>query len=717
MNVNITTRTIRSFIAFTIFVLALSPSAVSAQSTTFNYQGRLIQNSLPATGNFDFTFALYDAESGGVLIDTQQTTSVSVANGIFSVELDFGPAFAGPPRWLEISVKPAGDADPPTLLTPRRPINSAPYAIKSLNAESAETAADADNLGGVAASQFVVTTDPRMTDARDPLPNSPNYIRNSTTRQTAANINISGTASFGSHGDFGGVLSTSSNLFVVGNSTLQGNLTVNGALTANLPAGDSSYVQNRTSTQTGTNFNISGTGTANIFAATQFTGGNFSGALYNGSVFNSTGGFFQDNVRILNTPGTNNTFAGRLSGSANTGTNNSFFGFNAGNDNTSADNNAFFGSEAGAVTTTGGINTFLGSAAGKNNVTGSENTFVGTSAGFNNDGGNQNTFVGRSAGRLNSGGTGNTFVGFDAGRANTSSHNSFFGYQSGENNGLGTQNSFFGLSSGRANTSGHFNSFFGGGAGNANTTGDFNAFFGTGAGDTNMTGNNNTAIGYDANMSTSGLTYATAIGSGARVTSSNSITLGRTSDTVRIPGTLNLSGTTVPSLIVSGDITATGTGYFGHVRSQTGFIETLRAGLNQGGGGSEVCEATSATGVLAYCSSSRRYKRDVSTFLRGMEVVARLRPVTFVWKNNDQLDLGFVAEEVAEIDPLLATFDTNGTIEGVKYRQLTTVLVNAVKEQQTQIDDQTKELAEQRKLIAELKALVCAQNAQATVCK
>jgi len=65
--------------------------------------------------------------------------------------------------------------------------------------------------------------------------------------------------------------------------------------------------------------------------------------------------------------------------------------------------------------------------------------------------------------------------------------------------------------------------------------------------------------------------------------------------------------------------------------------------------------------------------------------VARLRPVSFQWKDRDVRDLGFVAEEVAEIDPLLATYNDQGEIEGVKYRQLTAVLVNAIQEQQVQI--------------------------------
>ncbi len=42
------------------------------------------------------------------------------------------------------------------------------------------------------ANQFVVTTDPRMTDARTPTAGSTNYIHNSTTDQSGANFSING---------------------------------------------------------------------------------------------------------------------------------------------------------------------------------------------------------------------------------------------------------------------------------------------------------------------------------------------------------------------------------------------------------------------------------------------------------------------------------------------------------------------------------------------
>ena len=73
-------------------------------------------------------------------------------------------------------------------------------------------------------------------------------------------------------------------------------------------------------------------------------------------------------------------------------------------------------------------------------------------------------------------------------------------------------------------------------------------------------------------------------------------------------------------------------------------------------------------------------------------------------------DVGFGAEDVAKVEPLLVTYNEKGEVEGVKYEKLTTVLVNAVKEQQAQIE------AQQRQIDA-LKKLLCGQNPNAEVCR
>ncbi|MSR68068.1 hypothetical protein EXS65_04605, partial [Candidatus Peribacteria bacterium] len=85
-----------------------------------------------------------------------------------------------------------------------------------------------------------------------------------------------------------------------------------------------------------------------------------------------------------------------------------------------------------------------------------------------------------------------------------------------------------------------------------------------------------------------------------------------------------------------------------------------------------------STGMLALCSSSLRYKEDVQDLSIGLTTLREMRPVNFKWKGRDQRDIGFIAEEVAAIDPMLATYNNAGEIQGVKYMQLTAVLTKAV---------------------------------------
>lgn len=123
-------------IIFLILALALAATGAFAQSSSFNYQGRLNDAGAAANGNFQFQFKLYDAPAGGNQIGgTLSDVSVTVSNGIFSTNLDFGlVAFPGADRYLEIAVrKTANDAY--TTLTPRQKINSAPYAAKAKTAD------------------------------------------------------------------------------------------------------------------------------------------------------------------------------------------------------------------------------------------------------------------------------------------------------------------------------------------------------------------------------------------------------------------------------------------------------------------------------------------------------------------------------------------------------------------------------------------------------
>jgi Chaperone of endosialidase len=187
-----------SIIAGLIVAAVLS---ADAQSTSFTYQGLLQDGGNPANGTYDLQFRLFDSlTNGNQIASTLISEDVTVTNGIFGVSLDFGAAaFPGAARWLETAVRPGASTGSFTTLSPRQPITATPYAMQSLNAA---TAANALQLGSVAAGQYVLTGDSRLSNARPPTAGSTNYIQNTTNLQTGSNFNISG------NGMVGGTLST-----------------------------------------------------------------------------------------------------------------------------------------------------------------------------------------------------------------------------------------------------------------------------------------------------------------------------------------------------------------------------------------------------------------------------------------------------------------------------------------------------------------------------
>lgn len=118
--------------------LAQGPAPQAALGTAFTYQGRLNDANGPVTGTCDFTFELYDEAgsgtppTGGTLLGTETKPSVSVSEGYFKVDLDFGSgAFNGDARYLQIAVNCGSGT---TTLNPRQPLTPAPYALYATRA-------------------------------------------------------------------------------------------------------------------------------------------------------------------------------------------------------------------------------------------------------------------------------------------------------------------------------------------------------------------------------------------------------------------------------------------------------------------------------------------------------------------------------------------------------------------------------------------------------
>lgn len=108
--------------------------AQQTQTTAFTYQGQLNASGAFPTGNYLFTFTLFDAASNGNMVGMPVSENVLVLNGLFTVDLDFGPVFNTTQYWLEISVNGQ-------TLQNRQRVNSVPVADYALSGNPGPTGA------------------------------------------------------------------------------------------------------------------------------------------------------------------------------------------------------------------------------------------------------------------------------------------------------------------------------------------------------------------------------------------------------------------------------------------------------------------------------------------------------------------------------------------------------------------------------------------------
>ena len=90
-------------------------------------------------------------------------------------------------------------------------------------------------------------------------------------------------------------------------------------------------------------------------------------------------------------------------------------------------------------------------------------------------------------------------------------------------------------------------------------------------------------------------------------------------------------------------------------------------------------------------TSTIRSKENIES-LDNAEVIYKLRPVSFDWKNTGKHDIGLIAEETIEHLPEIVQVGTDGQAEGIKYTKLTSLLIKAVQDQQSTIEELTKRI-------------------------
>ncbi len=86
-------------------------------------------------------------------------------------------------------------------------------------------------------------------------------------------------------------------------------------------------------------------------------------------------------------------------------------------------------------------------------------------------------------------------------------------------------------------------------------------------------------------------------------------------------------------------------------------------------------------------TSSKRYKENITSLDYSLPAILQLEPVSYNRIGESKKEIGFIAEDVESIIPEVIEYNYEGEVEGISYGRLTAVLIEAVKEQQKQIDE------------------------------
>ena len=124
----------------------------------------------------------------------------------------------------------------------------------------------------------------------------------------------------------------------------------------------------------------------------------------------------------------------------------------------------------------------------------------------------------------------------------------------------------------------------------------------------------------------------------------------------------------------------------------------ISIGQAVGTGDSVTFASVSATGdIVAYASSDERLKDNIEVISNPIEKVQQLKGVTWDWNDNaDELqqslpNVGVIAQDVEKVLPQLVKDRDNG-FKGVDYDKIVGLLIEAIKDQQTQIDELKEKL-------------------------
>lgn len=414
-----------------------------------------------------------------------------------------------------------------------------------------------------------------------------------------------------------------------------------------------------------------------------------------------------------NTTGAWNTATGYRSLYANTtGLFNTAVGHASLAANLSGVENTAVGAGALGRNSTGTYNTALGSGALYQNQTADENTALGSSSMNWNTTGTRNTAAGAGSLSLNTTASRNTAVGADTlaqqdfsnGNTPWNSDNTAVGYQA------------LWLNEPTADSNGVRNTAVGAFSLGGNTTGLDNTALGVSALGSNRTGFANTAVGMNAMLNNDSGNWNVAVGADALKDNTNgggNIAIGHSAAAGFNGDNQLFIGNGLGTLI-------------------WGDMNTKRVAIGMTGGSYQLQLATDSAGKPGggswANSSDVRLKRDVRPLEGALDRLLQLRGVSFAWVHpaehgGREVEQGFLAQDVARVFPEWVQEvapqgeDARLVAPGERVLALTlpfafdATLVEAIREQQDQIEDQRAELAALRAEVAALKAWITAQPA------
>ena len=89
--------------------------------------------------------------------------------------------------------------------------------------------------------------------------------------------------------------------------------------------------------------------------------------------------------------------------------------------------------------------------------------------------------------------------------------------------------------------------------------------------------------------------------------------------------------------------------------------------------------------TIVTSTSDEKLKENIVTISNPIDTIKKLRGVEYNWKDNGNKSMGVIAQEVEKVLPYLVSENENG--KTVMYQNMVGLLIEAIKEQQKQIDE------------------------------